>query len=139
MSQAVRGLQKGVRKLPDIWTEYPEIVRDLLLGPGVQGTAHCGDQEHPCPRPPARLSSGLRTAATEYRQVLRPADAKKKGPATSPACAPRPRAELVLPPGSAVVPATRQNYGIPVNDTYRRLLSRTVARSALVSASPAQR
>src|SRR5687768_8708573 len=25
-----RDSQKGVRKLPDIWTEYPEIVRDLL-------------------------------------------------------------------------------------------------------------
>jgi hypothetical protein len=34
MSQAVRGLQKGVRKLPDIWTEYPEIVRDLLREAG---------------------------------------------------------------------------------------------------------
>jgi hypothetical protein len=29
-----RGLQKGVRKLPDIWTEYPEIVRDLLREAG---------------------------------------------------------------------------------------------------------
>ena len=34
MSQAVQGLQKGVRKLPDIWTEYPEIVRDLLREAG---------------------------------------------------------------------------------------------------------
>ena len=34
MSQAVQGLQKGVRKLPDIWTEHPEIVRDLLREAG---------------------------------------------------------------------------------------------------------
>ena len=27
-------LRKGVRKLPDIWTEEPEIVRDLLRGAG---------------------------------------------------------------------------------------------------------
>ena len=30
MSQAVHGHRKGVRKLPDIWTQHPEIVRDLL-------------------------------------------------------------------------------------------------------------
>ncbi len=34
MSQAVRGFQKGVRKLPDVWTEHPEIVRDLLREAG---------------------------------------------------------------------------------------------------------
>ena len=34
MSQAVQGLQKGVRKLPDVWTEHPEIVRDLLREAG---------------------------------------------------------------------------------------------------------
>lgn len=34
MSQAVPGLQKGVRKLPDIWTDHPEIVRDLLREAG---------------------------------------------------------------------------------------------------------
>ena len=34
MSPAVQGFQKGVRKLPDIWTEYPEIVRDLLREAG---------------------------------------------------------------------------------------------------------
>src|SRR3990170_3540105 len=34
MSQAVQGFQKGVRKLPDIWTEHPEIVRDLLREAG---------------------------------------------------------------------------------------------------------
>ena len=34
MSQAVQGLQKGVRKMPDIWTEHPEIVRDLLREAG---------------------------------------------------------------------------------------------------------
>jgi hypothetical protein len=27
-------LRKGARKLPDIWTEEPEIVRDLLRGAG---------------------------------------------------------------------------------------------------------
>jgi hypothetical protein len=27
-------VQKGVRKLPDIWTEHPEIVRDLLREAG---------------------------------------------------------------------------------------------------------
>jgi hypothetical protein len=40
MSQAVQGLQKGVRKLPDVWTEHPEIVRDLLREAGVT----CGVQ-----------------------------------------------------------------------------------------------
>ncbi len=34
LSQAVQGLQKGVRKMPDIWTEHPEIVRDLLQEAG---------------------------------------------------------------------------------------------------------
>ena len=34
MSLAVQGLQKGVRKLPDVWTEHPEIVRDLLREAG---------------------------------------------------------------------------------------------------------
>jgi hypothetical protein len=34
MCQAIRGLQKGVRKLPDVWTEHPEIVRDLLREAG---------------------------------------------------------------------------------------------------------
>jgi hypothetical protein len=30
----LRGPRKGVRKLPDVWTEYPEIVRDLLVEAG---------------------------------------------------------------------------------------------------------
>jgi hypothetical protein len=30
-----QGLQKGERKLPDIWTEHPEIVRDLLREAGL--------------------------------------------------------------------------------------------------------
>jgi hypothetical protein len=35
MSQAVvRGLQKGVKKLPDVWPDHPEIVRDLLREAG---------------------------------------------------------------------------------------------------------
>jgi hypothetical protein len=34
MSPAVQGLQRGVRTLPDIWTEHPEIVRDLLREAG---------------------------------------------------------------------------------------------------------
>jgi hypothetical protein len=40
MSQAVQGLQRGVRKLPDVWTEHPEIVRDLLREAGFT----CGVQ-----------------------------------------------------------------------------------------------
>jgi hypothetical protein len=34
MSWVVQGLQRGVRTMPDVWTEYPEIVRDLLLEAG---------------------------------------------------------------------------------------------------------
>jgi hypothetical protein len=30
-----QGLQKGERELPDIWTEHPEIVRDLLREAGL--------------------------------------------------------------------------------------------------------
>jgi hypothetical protein len=30
-----QGLQKGERKVPDIWTEHPEIVRDLLREAGL--------------------------------------------------------------------------------------------------------
>ena len=38
MSDTDQELQGGVRKVPDVWTEYPEIVRDLLQEAGF----NCG-------------------------------------------------------------------------------------------------